>query len=131
MAPQRIGRTNASTIASEDQPGRDDSVISLRDNQHSIGDGLYQPQTCTIALCFMILSMLCGGSWANSVKLCPGYRFQLFYWDYVVVLVAGVLLWGLTLGTAGATGRSFAADLAATDAAHIGFALVGGVLFNV
>ena len=79
----------------------------------------------------MILSMLCWGSWANTVKLCPGYRFQLFYWDYVVGLVAGVLLWGLTLGTAGATGRSFAADLAATDAAHIGFALVGGVLFNV
>lgn len=79
----------------------------------------------------MILSMLCWGSWANTVKLCPGYRFQLFYWDYVVGLVAGALLWGLTLGTAGATGRSFAADLAATDPAHIGFALVGGVLFNV
>jgi glucose uptake protein len=79
----------------------------------------------------MILSMLCWGSWANTVKLCPGYRFQLFYWDYVVGLVAGALLWGLTLRTAGATGRSFAADLAATDAAHIGFALVGGVLFNV
>ena len=46
-------------------------------------------------------------------------------------MVAGALLWGLTLGTAGATGRSFAVDLAATDAAHIGFALVGGVLFNV
>jgi glucose uptake protein len=46
-------------------------------------------------------------------------------------LVAGASLWGLTLGTAGATGRSFAADLAAADAAHIGFALVGGVLFNV
>ena len=79
----------------------------------------------------MILSMLCWGSWANTFKLCPGYRFQLFYWDYVVGLVAGALLWGLTLGSAGATGRSFAADLAATDAAHIGFALVGGVLFNV
>ena len=92
---------------------------------------MYQPQTYTIALSFMILSMLCWGSWANTVKLCPGYRFQLFYWDYVVGLVAGALLWGLTLGTAGATGRSFAADLAATDPAHIGFALVGGVLFNV
>jgi glucose uptake protein len=92
---------------------------------------LYQPQTYTIALCFIILSMLCWGSWANTVKLCPGYRFQLFYWDYVVGLVAGASLWGLTLGTAGATGRSFAADLAAADAAHIGFALVGGVLFNV
>ena len=93
-------------------------------------------QTCAlpiyvITLVFMILSMLCWGSWANTFKLCPGYRFQLFYWDYVVGVVAGALLWGLTLGTAGATGRSFAVDLAATDAAHIGFALVGGVLFNV
>ena len=79
----------------------------------------------------MILSMLCWGSWANTVKLCPGYRFQLFYWDYVVGLIACALLWGLTLGTAGATGRSFVSDLAATDAAHIGFALVGGVIFNV
>jgi glucose uptake protein len=92
---------------------------------------LYQPQTYTIALSFMILSMLCWGSWANTVKLCPGYRFQLFYWDYVVGLIAGALLWGLTLGTAGATGRSFVADVAATDAAHIGFALVGGIIFNV
>jgi glucose uptake protein len=92
---------------------------------------LYQPQTYTIALSFMVLSMLCWGSWANTVKLCPGYRFQLFYWDYVAGLIAGALLWGLTLGTAGATGRSFVADVAGTDAAHIGFALVGGIIFNI
>jgi glucose uptake protein len=79
----------------------------------------------------MVLSMLCWGSWANTVKLCPGYRFQLFYWDYVAGLIAGALLWGLTLGTAGATGRSFVADVAGTDAAHIGFALVGGIIFNI
>jgi glucose uptake protein len=91
---------------------------------------LYQPQTYAIALSFMILSMLCWGSWANTVKLCPGYRFQLFYWDYVVGLIAGALFWGLTLGTAGATGSSFVADLAATDAAHIGFALVGGIILT-
>jgi hypothetical protein len=36
------------------------------------------------ALCLTILTMLCWGSWANTLKLCPGYRFQLFYWDYVI-----------------------------------------------
>jgi glucose uptake protein len=91
---------------------------------------LYQPETYAIALSFMILSMLCWGSWANTVKLCPGYRFQLFYWDYVIGLIAGALIWGLTLGMAGSTGRAFPADLAATDATHIGFALVAGVIFN-
>ena len=92
---------------------------------------LYQPETYTIALSFMILTMLCWGSWANTVKLCPGYRFQLFYWDYVIGLIAGALLWGFTLGTAGSTGTSFLADVGAARASHIVWALVGGVIFNV
>ncbi len=62
---------------------------------------MYQPATYAMTLAFMIISMLCWGSWANTVKLCPGYRFQLFYWDYVIGLVVGVLFWGLTLGSHG------------------------------
>ena len=92
---------------------------------------LYQPETYAIALSFMILTMLCWGSWANTVKLCPGYRFQLFYWDYVIGLIAGALLWGFTLGTAGSTGPSFLADVEAATASHIVWALIGGVIFNV
>src|ERR1700722_3955876 len=79
----------------------------------------------------MLASMLCWGSWANSVKFAPGYRFQLFYWDYVVGLVIGVLAWGILLGSFGATGRHFWADLLHTDASHIGLAIAGGVIFNV
>jgi glucose uptake protein len=92
---------------------------------------LYQPETYAIALSFMILSMLCWGSWANTVKLCPGYRFQLFYWDYVMGLILGSLLWGFTLGSAGETGRSFLADLTHSSGKHIWFALLGGIIFNV
>src|SRR6201985_1726323 len=79
----------------------------------------------------MIASMLCWGSWANAVKFTPGYRFQLFYWDYVIGLIIGAFAWGLSLGSLGSTGRPLLADLLHTDAAHIGFALVGGVIFNV
>ena len=53
---------------------------------------MYQPATYAVTLAFMITSMLCWGSWANTVKLCPGYRFQLFYWDYVIGLVVGIVV---------------------------------------
>lgn len=92
---------------------------------------MYQPESYAIALLFMILSMLCWGSWANTVKLCPGYRFQLFYWDYVIGLLIGALAWGLTLGTAGATGRPFVPDLLAIPKSSLVFALVAGIIFNV
>src|SRR5579875_3780349 len=92
---------------------------------------MYQPETYAVALSFMVLSMLCWGSWANTMKLCPGYRFQLFYWDYVIGLIVGALGLGLTMGSMGSTGRSFFADLAYTDAHHAGLALGGGAVFNV
>jgi glucose uptake protein len=92
---------------------------------------MYQPATYAATLAFMVVSMLCWGSWANTVKLCPGYRFQLFYWDYVVGLALGALFWGLTLGSAGPIGRPFLAAIAHSSAAAIGYALLGGVIFNV
>ncbi len=92
---------------------------------------MFQPQTYVLALSLMLLSMLCWGSWANTMKACPGYRFQLFYWDYVLGLIAGALLWGFTLGSLGSSGRSFIADLLQADHAHLGLAIAGGVIFNV
>jgi glucose uptake protein len=92
---------------------------------------MYQPQTYGIALFFMIVTMLCWGSWANTLKLTPGYRFQLFYWDYCLGLFAGALLWGFTLGSSGSAGLSFVADLRNAGPRHIGYALLGGIIFNV
>ncbi len=91
---------------------------------------MYQPENYAIALAFMIVSMLCWGSWANTVKLCPGYRFQLFYWDYVIGLFAGVLIWGLTLGSAGSVGNAFLQDVRVTGWASIASAMLGGTIFN-
>jgi glucose uptake protein len=91
---------------------------------------MYQPQTYAVALTFMILTMFCWGSWANTLKLAPGYRFQLFYWDYVLGLFAGAVLWGVTLGASGNIGLPFFADIAHADSQHIRYAIIGGVIFN-
>jgi glucose uptake protein len=92
---------------------------------------MYQPEMYGIALSFMILSMLCWGSWANTLKLCPRYRFQLFYWDYVIGLIAGAVVWGSTLGSFGSAGRAFYADITHAGLHPILMAVIGGVIFNI
>jgi glucose uptake protein len=63
---------------------------------------MYQPEAYSIALLFMVGSMLSWGSWANTMmKLTPGWPFQLFCWDYVLGILWATLLWGLTLGSFG------------------------------
>jgi glucose uptake protein len=89
------------------------------------------PETYQVALFLMILSMLCWGSWANTLKLCPGFRFQLFYWDYVLGLAAAAVVWGLTAGSLGHDGPAFLADVAQTPLGPILYAVCGGVVFNV
>ena len=79
----------------------------------------------------MVVSMLCWGSWANSMKLCPGYRFQLFYWDYVIGVLGGTLVWGLSFGSMGESGLSFLPDVASVSLNSILLAALGGVVFNV
>jgi glucose uptake protein len=92
---------------------------------------MYQPEAYGIALLFMIGSMLCWGSWANTMKLTPGWPFQLFYWDYILGIIAASLLWGLTLGSVGGGELSFVRNIASADSTHILFALLGGIIFNV
>jgi glucose uptake protein len=92
---------------------------------------MYQPESYAVALAFMIVTMLCWGSWANTLKLTPGYRFQLFYWDYVIGLFVGAIAWGLTLGSAGSIGLPFLADISHASSHNILLAIIGGIDFNI
>src|ERR1039458_6453888 len=92
---------------------------------------MYQPEAYSAVLVFMIASMLCWGSWANTMKLTPGYAFQLFYWDYVMGIVLGSLVWGFTLGNWGGGDLSFLSNISQADSRHMLFAIAGGAVFNV
>lgn len=92
---------------------------------------MYLPDSYALALLFMIGSMLCWGSWANTMKLCPGYRFQLFYWDYVIGLFVGVAAWGFTFGSFGSTGVPFLQGLSHASSTPVLQAILSGALFNV
>jgi glucose uptake protein len=92
---------------------------------------MFIPSTYGIALFLMLLSMICWGSWANTQKLCKGWRFELFYWDYVWGILLISLLMGFTLGrTVPSSPDSFGANLGAADGHHLLLAFLGGVVFN-
>ena len=93
---------------------------------------MFIPAVYAVALCMIILSMICWGSWANTQKLCKGWRFELFYWDYVWGILLVALLLGFTLGnTASASPDSFVQNLRAADSHHYLLAFLGGVVFNL
>lgn len=82
-----------------------------------------------VALCF--ITMLCWGSWGNTQKLAgKTWRYELFYWDYVIGMVLFSLLIGFTFGSIGSEGRHFIDDLAQASAASIASVIAGGIIFN-
>jgi glucose uptake protein len=92
---------------------------------------MYQPETYGIALLLMLLSMICWGSWANTLKLTPGWSFQLFYWDYAAGILVMSLLWGVSLGSMHRGGNAFFANLHQADSSHLLLATAGGTVFNL
>jgi glucose uptake protein len=103
-----------------------------RTTDNGQGTAMFVPQGYSVALLMMVLSMICWGSWANTQKLVGKWRFELFYWDYVLGILVLSLLAAFTLGrTDAGSPESFLNNLSAADARHLLLALAGGVIFNV
>ncbi|ULT22318.1 hypothetical protein KUH03_23030 [Sphingobacterium sp. E70] len=78
------------------------------------------------AIFFCIITMLCWGSWANTQKLAnKNWRYELFYWDYILGIFLLSLIFAFTLGSHGELGRPFVADLKQAESQHIFNALLG------
>ena len=89
-------------------------------------------ESYSLAVFFCIITMLCWGSWANTQKLAEkSWRFELFYWDYVIGILIMSLLFAFTLGSTGEQGRSFLIDLQQAESSSITSALLGGIIFNL
>ena len=88
-----------------------------------------QSYDLAVVLCFM--TIVCWGSWANTQKLAgKEWRFELFYWDYVLGVLLISLIFAMTMGSFGEAGRSFGEDLAQSRFENVFSAFLGGVVFN-
>lgn len=88
-------------------------------------------QSYSLAIIFCVITMFCWGSWGNTQKLAgKSWRFELFYWDYVIGIVLFSLLLGFTLGSNGENGRGFLDDIFQASPQNILSAMLGGIIFN-
>lgn len=78
-----------------------------------------------LAVLFCFITMMCWGSWGNTQKLASReWRYELFYWDYVIGMFLFSLLISFTMGSFGSGGRHFIDDLG------VGLSLVLGTVIN-
>ncbi|GGH65593.1 glucose uptake protein [Filimonas zeae] len=92
---------------------------------------MYIIETYSWAVACAVITMICWGSWPNARKLGRStWRFELFYWDYVmgVLLVSSVM--ALTWGAHGTQGRNIWDDLQLANTSALLSAAAGGVIFN-
>ena len=86
----------------------------------------------TLAIVLCVVTMLCWGSWGNTQKLAgKTWRYELFYWDYVIGILVFSLIMGFTLGSIGEGGRSFVPDLMQVSSTSVLSAVAGGIVFNL
>ena len=84
-----------------------------------------------LAVFFCFITMLCWGSWGNTQKLAAKtWRYEYFYWDYVIGVLLFSLISAFTLGSIGSEGRDFLTDLSQAEMNNVLSAFAGGVIFN-
>ena len=84
-----------------------------------------------LAVVLCVVTMICWGSWGNTQKLAAkNWRYELFYWDYVIGIFIFSLIMGFTLGSIGDGGRSFVEDLTQVSSTAFFSAIIGGIIFN-
>ena len=92
---------------------------------------MFVPSTFAVALLMTILSTICWGSFANTLKGTKNYRFELFNWDYTIGIFLMSLVLALTMGSVHGGPTAFLANMHAADPSNLFWAGLAGFIFNI
>ncbi len=88
------------------------------------------PATFAAAILCSILSMICWGSWANTLKLSGKWRFELFYYDFAFGVLLAAIAAAMSLGSMGDE-LSVYDNLLIAGKTKLLYGAMGGVVFNL
>ncbi|MBO7166027.1 MAG: multidrug DMT transporter permease [Kiritimatiellae bacterium] len=93
---------------------------------------MYYCDNYMVAVALCVVTMFCWGSWGNTQKLAgKTWRYELFYWDYVVGILLFSIVMGLTMGSCGdKTAWGFVANLKSSFGINWLWPFLSGVIFN-
>jgi glucose uptake protein len=86
-------------------------------------------QSATLAL--LILSLICWGSWANTLKLAGKWRFELYYYDFATGFAVLALVAAFTGGSLNSGELGFQDNFLIAGYRNMAFVIAAGVIFNL
>jgi glucose uptake protein len=86
-------------------------------------------QGATLAL--LIISLICWGSWANTLKLAGKWRFELYYYDFALGFAVLAAVAAFTGGSMNSGELTFQDNFLITGYRNMAYAVAAGVVFNL
>ena len=93
---------------------------------------MYFCDNYALAVLLCVVTMFCWGSWGNTQKLAgKTWRYELFYWDYVIGILLFSVAMGFTMGSCGERQAwGFLANLKSSFGESWIWPILSGVIFN-
>lgn len=95
-------------------------------------DPMILPGNLFFSSLLLILSLLCWGSWANTLKLSgPRWRFELYCYDFAIGALLLAVILSFTFGGLGLDGFTVKDDLQLAGKRQESFAFLAGCIFTL
>src|ERR1700752_2665177 len=85
-------------------------------------------QAATLAL--LVISLICWGSWANTLKLAGKWRFELYFYDFALGFALLAVVAAFTGGSLASNELTFPENFLVASYRNVAYILVAGAIFN-
>ena len=85
-------------------------------------------QAATLAL--LLISLICWGLWANTLKLAGTWRFELYFCDFALGFALLAVVAAFTGGTLSSSELTFQENFLVASYRNVAYVLVAGAIFN-
>jgi len=89
------------------------------------------PASQAAILALLVVSLLCWGLWANTLKLTGKWRFELYFYDFALGFLLLAVVAAFTAGSLASSELTFQENFLVAGYRNIAYVLAAGVIFNV
>ena len=86
-------------------------------------------QAATLAL--LVISLICWGSWANTLKLAGKWRFELYYYDFALGFAVLAVVAAFTGGSLNSGDLTFQDNFLIAGYRNMAYVIAAGIVFNL
>ena len=88
------------------------------------------PATQAATLALLVISMICWGSWANTLKSAGKWRFELYYYDFALGFAVLAVVAAFTAGSLNSGELTFQDNFLIAGYRNMAYVIAAGVVFN-